>query len=148
MARKLTGTPTDLRSKIKSARQAAPGTVIPQSTPEPGFTHPIVRDPIGLGDVKPTPKPSKTLDTKTQLHGPPVHDKYTAKGYRFRKKVKPKKSKLGAQKGAWRKVDNGWKRRRFTIQERREFRSKDDTFGGPKDGRPNPKKPVKKPANY
>lgn len=38
------------------------------------------------------------------------------------RKNKPKKSKIGLDKGEWRRVEGGWKRRRFTPKQRRTFR--------------------------
>ena len=56
-------------------------------------------------------------------------------GYATRKKVKPKM--LGRDKGDWRKVGDVYKQRRFTFDQRQNFRAKRaPTFGGPKDGRP------------
>lgn len=47
------------------------------------------------------------------------------------RKNKPKASKIGGAKGEWRRVDGGWKRRRFTAKQRQLFRARKD---GPKLG--------------
>lgn len=40
------------------------------------------------------------------------------------RKKKPKASNIGGAAGDWRKVDGGWKRRRFTVAQRKTFRSR------------------------
>lgn len=40
------------------------------------------------------------------------------------RKNKPKASKIGGAKGDWRKVDGGWKRRRFTASQRKMFKAR------------------------
>lgn len=40
------------------------------------------------------------------------------------RKNKPKASKIGGAKGEWRRVEGGWKRRRFTAAQRKTFRSR------------------------
>lgn len=37
---------------------------------------------------------------------------------------KPKPAKIGGAKGMYRKVDDGYKRRKFTVQQRRTFRAR------------------------
>ena len=137
------GVPTDIRSKIKNARQAAPDYVVPQS--EPGLPHPVIRDPLtGYPKPKPTPKPSKHLQVK---HRKSLE--YGPKGYKRKasvgkgkvyitptRKTKPKASKIGTAKGEWRKAGEFWKMRRFTREQRMDFRKKRQAvFGGPDDGR-------------
>lgn len=52
----------------------------------------------------------------------------------FPRKSKPKASQIGKGKGDYRKVGNYWKRRRFTVAQRRKFRSRRDTGRGTASG--------------
>lgn len=132
--------PTDIRSNIRKTLRRE-DRVVPQG--EPGLPiHPINRNPQVPPSLKGAERFSKKGNGDLSRKGN-VKVNMPATPTR---KVKPKKSKIGTQKGDWRKVGNLWKQRRFTIQERREFRSRDKVFGGPDDGRPVTPKGKPKPA--
>jgi hypothetical protein len=69
--------------------------------------------------------------------------KWTAKGYKagtFRKrKKKPSVVLIGRDKGMYRKTDAGYKKRRFTFDQRQKFRARRQAPSwGPDSGRPKP----------
>ena len=96
---------------------------------------------IDPGMVK-EPREFKARMYRERLKPRSKDSKWTAKGYkagtfRKRKKKKPSAVVLGKDKGMYRKTDAGYKKRRFTLEQRQTFRSKKGpVFGGPKDGRP------------
>lgn len=100
-------------------------------------------------DVKPMPLPIVGGGKKIKNIGPRSGKKFDVKGHplpdigrgtvnteqaRLVKKVKPKQ--LGRDKGQFRKVKGGFKRRRFTIEQRQDFRA----WRNIPEWRPKPKK--------
>lgn len=140
--------PTDIRTNIRKTLKRE-DRVVPQG--EPGLPmHPIAHYPHVPPSLKGgEPFKSKgnkglarkgNVPFKGEIKGKSRKGNVQYKGSTAVRKVKPKKSQIGSQKGDWRKVGKLWKQRRFTIQQRREFRSRDKVFGGPDDGRPTTKK--------
>jgi len=88
-----------------------------------------IRSVVESKGPKPMPMPT--------LPGPRPVVKPKVKGRTTTVKVKKSKPKnVGVGVGDYRKVGNVWKSRRFSVQQRRGFRRKDNIFGGPGDGRP------------